>query len=346
MSSTQRIHPVFVGTTQSEQFGESSHTEEFAPQGSILLGDSVAVLRLRSQIQHIAPHYRTALIRGEAGTGKQLVARAIHAFSPGASRPFVIGNTSALAASIAANSRPGQPHPTAAGSLLESAHGGTLFLDGIGELPSALQSALFRFLRACEERRAAPAQPGRASLRRPDTRILAASDRDLRTLAAIGQFHQELYAHLSAVEIVVPPLRQRIEDLPILAAWLLRRLAGRTGQNPKMLAESTLAQLQGRPWPNNLRELDRVLTQAAALADGALIEPRHLLALVGPTHSNPDASTAIKIERLHDVIQQHVLDVLTRCGGNKLRAAELLGISRSTLYRMLGSSAPADPLPE
>jgi DNA-binding NtrC family response regulator len=219
----------------------------------------------------------------------------------------------------------------------------------VGELPPDLQSALFRFIRACDERRAAPTQSSHATLRRPvsrpDTRILAASNCDLRTLVATGQFRHDLYARLSVVEIVVPPLRQRIEDIPALAAWLLRGLADRTGQKPRMLAESTLAQLQERLWPNNLRELDHVLTQAAAHADGTLIEPRHLLTLVEPAHLNSAASTSAKIERLHDVIQQHVLDILTRCGGNKLRAAELLGISRSTLYRMLESSA-LHPLPE
>jgi DNA-binding NtrC family response regulator len=100
-----------------------------------------------------------------------------------------------------------------------------------------------------------------------------------------------------------------------------------------------LAQLQERLWPNNLRELERVVAQAAALAEGAIVEPRHLLALVDPANASPASQPAIHIERLHDVIQQHVLAVLTRCGGNKLRAAELLGISRSTLYRMLDAGS-------
>jgi DNA-binding NtrC family response regulator len=230
---------------------------------------------------------------------------------------------------------------------LESASGGTLYLDGVGELPFALQASLFRFIRACEERRTVPVTSNGNTFRRPSPldnrltppRILAASDRDLRTLAAIGQFRQDLYARLSAVEILVPPLRQRIEDIPILSAWLLRRLAEKTGQSPKLLAEATLAQLQGQMWPNNLHELERVVSQAASLAEGAIIEPRHLLSLV---EAPPSAPAPIKIERLQDVIHNHVLDVLTRCGGNKLRAAELLGISRSTLYRMLDANSVND----
>jgi DNA-binding NtrC family response regulator len=310
----------------------------------VLMGDSVVIRRLRSQVQRIAPYFHTALIRGETGSGKQLVARAIHALSPGADGPFIVANASALAESIAngESSRPASS-PSAA-SLLNSANGGTLYLDSVGELPFTLQAALFRFVRACEERRNVPQPASRNDFRRSepariDTRILASSDRDLRVLAAIGQFRQDLYARLSAVEILVPPLRQRIEDIPTLAAWLLRRIADETGQAPKLLAQSTLIQLQDRLWPNNLRELERVVAQAAALAEGAVVEPRHLLALVEPASASPARPPIIHIERLHDVIQQHVLDVLTRCGGNKLRAAELLGISRSTLYRMLDAGS-------
>jgi DNA-binding NtrC family response regulator len=312
----------------------------------VLLGDSVAIRRLRSQIQRIAPYFRTALIRGEIGAGKQLVARAIHALSPSADGPFIVSNSYTIAESFANGEISRSTTTPSAASLLESASGGTLYLDSVGELPFALQAALFRFIRACEERRTAPANAGRNDFRRtpPSSldkrllppRILASSDRDLRTLAAIGQFRQDLYARLSAVEIFVPPLRQRIEDIPILAAWLLRRLAEQHGQSPKLLAEATLIQLQGRLWPNNLREMERAISQASALAEGAIIEPRHLLALV---EAPPPAPPPIKIERLQDVIQNHVLDVLTRCGGNKLRAAELLGISRSTLYRMLDTSS-------
>jgi DNA-binding NtrC family response regulator len=326
-------HLTFPGLTRSRNHDLPRSAVSDREVATILLGESAAVCQLRSQIQRVAPHLRTALIRGEIGAGKYLAARAIHALS-------------AIAASIPDAECSASPGATTADALIESAQGGTLYLFGIGRLSAAHQSELFRFIRSCDERRAGGAQASRAGSPRPDTRILAATDRDLRTLASIGQFRQDLYARLSVVEILVPPLRQRLEDIPLLAAWLLRRLSDRTGQPPKMLSESTLAQLQGRLWPNNLRELDRVLAQAAALADDVLIEPRHLLSLAEPAHYSSAATTAVKIERLHDVIQQHVLEVLTRCGGNKLRAAELLGISRSTLYRMLDSGSATTPLPE
>ena len=311
----------------------------------VLLGDSLAIRRLRSQIQRIAPYFRTALIRGETGSGKQLVARAIHALSPGADGPFIVANASALAESIAKGEPSHSASSPTAASLLElrpRRHPLPRQRRRASLHPAGRPLPLHPRLRGAPQppfRLPAAASSAAPGLSRIDTRILASSDRDLRVLAAIGQFRQDLYARLSAVEILVPPLRQRVEDIPILAAWLLRRIAGETGQGPKLLAKSTLAQLQDRLWPNNLRELERVVAQAAALAEGTIIEPRHLLALVEPAPAAPVRPPAIHIERLHNVIQQHVLDVLTRCGGNKLRAAELLGISRSTLYRMLDASS-------
>ena len=327
--------------SSSPSLASATQSNQCAP---VLLGDSLSIRRLRSQIQRIAPYFRTALLRGETGSGKQLVARAIHALSPTADGPFIVANASALAQSVTSGENSRSVSSPSAASLLESVHDGTLYIESVGELPFALQAALLRFIRVCEERRNVPQPAGRSEFRRTepariDTRILASTDRDLRVLAAIGQFRQDLYARLSAVEILVPPLRQRVEDIPVLAAWLLRRIADETGQAPKLLAKSTLVQLQERLWPNNLRELERVIAQAAALAEGAVVEPRHLLALVEPASAASPRPPAIHIERLHDVIQQHVLDVLTRCGGNKLRAAELLGISRSTLYRMLDASS-------
>jgi DNA-binding NtrC family response regulator len=322
-SESQDDEPVRAATAV---FGRDQHDP-------ILVGESAAIRRLRSQVERIAPYFRTALIRGEIGAGKQTVARSIHARSPGADGPFIVSNATSLAEAIACEAS----SPIAA-SLLDSANGGTLYLDGVGELPFALQAGLVRFIRACEDRRAA-SYAGRSDLPRPDTRIVTATHRDLRTLSAIGQFRQDLYVRLSVVEIFVPPLRQRVDDIPVLAAWLLRRLAERAGMPSKVLAQATLTQLQDRHWPNNLTELDRVVAQAAALAEGLTIEPRHLLSLVEPAAAHLPATPALKLERLQDVIQQHVLEVLTRCGGNKLRAAELLGISRSTLYRMLDANA-------
>jgi DNA-binding NtrC family response regulator len=304
---------------------------EIDSAGPVMLGESTEARRLRSQIQRVAPYFRIALLRGETGCGKEWAARAIHALSPGADGPFVVADAVAVAESVAGETmRAGR---RGAESPLESAEGGTLYLKGAGELPFGLQAALYQFLR--EHSHGISPTAGltrfdRSNWRRVDVRVVAASDCDLRTLAAIGQFRQDLYAHLSAVEILVPPLRQRVEDIPLMAEWMLRRLTEATGQVPKQLALETASRLQEHLWPENFRELKRVVCQAAALAEGGVIEPRHLMPLM-----EPKRMPEVRIERLHDMMERHVLDVLTRCGGNKLRAAELLGISRSTLYRML-----------
>jgi DNA-binding NtrC family response regulator len=311
------------------------------PGAPVLLGESAAVRRLRSQIRRIAPYFRTALIRGETGAGKELVARCLHAGSAAADGPFLAAQAEHLAGLFARGEATPAASMRSAELLLESACGGTLYMKGVGDLSFGLQAGMLRFLRACEQRRIAPVRGTRAEPRTLAMRILAASERDLRSLAAIGQFRQDLYARLSAVEILVPPLRERTEDIPALAPWMLVRLAQAGSENATRLAGATIAQLQRAPWPGNLRQLESVLAQAAALADGESIEPRHLLALVEPGLA---VAPRVKTERLNDVIQRHVLEVLGRCGGNKLRAAEALGISRSTLYRMLDAQS-ASPLP-
>jgi DNA-binding NtrC family response regulator len=308
----------------------------------VLLGESMAVRHLRSQIQRIAPYFRIALVRGEVGVGKQQVARIIHESSPAKEGPFVVVH----AAQFSAELGEGVSLRTA-GSLLDRTEGGTLFLTCMGELTFAQQSALLQFLQNSWERRGASSSAGRRGLERRDprlaqirnagTRILVASDRDLRTLSAVGHFRQDLYAQISPVEILVPPLRQRVEDIPALATSLLHWLAQQTGQSSKLFSDATLQRLKERRWPNNLRDLECVVAQAAALAEGGLIEPRHLLVSTEPVAAG--VVDPPQIDRLHDVVQRHVLDVLTRCNGNKLRAAEMLGISRSTLYRMLGANS-------
>jgi DNA-binding NtrC family response regulator len=333
----------FISAERFQPTIRQEHQE--LPGGPVLLGESAAVRRLRSQIRRIAPYFRTALICGEPGAGKELVARCLHAGSPGGDGPFIVAQAAVLAEPLA-HGEARSAAMRSAQSLLESAHGGTLCLMGVGELSFGQQAGVSRFLRACEQLRGATPGTGRVPSERVSSRarIVAVSDRDLRTLAAIGQFRQDLYTHLSAVEILVPPLRQRAEDIPAICEWLLWRLAQQTRQSPKLLAEATLLHLQKALWPNNLRELERVVCQAAALAEAASIEPRHLLTVVEPGFGGLAAASAVKSERLSDVIERHVLDVLGRCGGNKLRTAEALGISRSTLYRMLGAaSEPPSP---
>ncbi|SFS18478.1 two-component system, NtrC family, response regulator HydG [Granulicella pectinivorans] len=272
--------------------------------GPAVAGSSAAVARLRSQITRIAPYYRTALLTGPQGTAKVGIARMLHAFSPCAGGEFVACEATALAEAMLRED--GRAVLEAVGG---PAIGGTLFLDDVGEVPPALQGALLRIWAA-----------------RRRIRVVAATHRDLRTMGITGQFRPDLAQRLMGVEIAAPPLHARPEDLEAVIQEVLRG-AGLT------LSDEALERMKAHTWPGDIAELEKALWDAARTADGApVMEAAHLPVLL---EANDGPDPAGSMERLEDVVQQHVLGVLTRCGGNKLRAAEVLGISRSTLYRML-----------
>jgi DNA-binding NtrC family response regulator len=278
-----------------------------------LSGDGIAMRRLRSQLQRIAPYFRVALITGEAGTGKESSARELHARSTGAGGPFLVCRAEAFAECLATPSR--------SAALLQATHRGTLFLEDLDEISPIQQCRLLHHLQ----------QQAALGSQRCDLRIIGASGRELRTLAATGQFREELYRRIAAVEIILTPLRNRPEDIAELAEYLLQRTpgAGAMSSEAKVL-------LERYSWPGNIRELRDTLQQAMMLAEGGPLETWHLPSLA-PLEKTPEHSP--RLERLQDVVQRHVLEVLTRCSGNKLRASEALGISRSTLYRMLDACA-------
>ena len=280
-----------------------------------LAGDGPAIQKVRSQLLRIAPYVRVALIVGESGSGKQVVARALHERSAGAHGPLIVHDARRFVEGLLTDG-----HSV---SALREAHGGTLFLQHLCELPVALQSRLLRTLRLHEEHRS----------QRCDLRIIGSSRRDLRTLAATGQFHEELYRRVAAVEITLQPLRKRLADLPFIVEAMMPHLGSGIG-----LTTEALTSLQQHAWPGNLRELQRVLEQAAARAEAGVIASHDLHLLCDP-ETKPTVASGQRLERLQDVVQRHVLEVLTHCSGNKLRASEVLGISRSTLYRMLDTGA-------
>ena len=310
-------------------------TNESAPA---LLGQSALVRRLRTQIGRIAPYLRTALIVGEPGCGKSQIARALHDAGPQANGPFV-----ACSAVTFAEALFGERSAEDAASLLDSARGGTLYLRGVDELAYPLQGTLQRFLAGRESTRMGLPVAGRAAQphrEAAEVRIIAGSRRDLRTLSSVGQFRTELYGKLSALELRVPALRERTEDIGEIAGALLEHTSLRTGSGRRVLAASALEALKTREWAGNLRELEHALEDGAAQAPGAVVEAEHLPPPGSSVEGAAHAASPSKMpadERLDIVVQRHVLQVLTRCRGNKLRAAELLGLSRSTLYRMLDS---------
>jgi len=293
-----------------------------------MIGSSAAMKRLRLQVRRIGPHFRAVLVRGEAGTEKKLVARALHGGSPTAGSPFVVAHAATFADGVAecearmkVSSRP------------------TLFLDDVDEMSLTMQDRLLRKLKENE-----PAQSLDVS-RRTELRMVASTSEDLRVLVSTGRFRQELYQRLATVQIVLPPLRERMEDLQELARHFLRRIerldAPLGGKRVQEIADDAMERMQEYRWPGNVRELESVLRSSVLQSEGGVLECRHLPMLREANELGVSSAGETGSARLQDVVEQHVLRVLKDCGGNKLRAAEMLGISRSTLYRMLDAGVPA-----
>jgi DNA-binding NtrC family response regulator len=276
-----------------------------------LLGPSAAITRVREQLQRVGPHFRAALLTGERGCGAEAAARMLHAFSPLATAPLhILPQAEAETALSRA--------PDAAATLL-----GLCYLPQLERLTLTSQRALLRLLRL--------AGPGRL-------RVVGFSSSDLRALVATGNFSAELADLLQAVRVPLPTLRERRDDLPLLATHLVQRLALRQGRPAPILDAELLIALQAQDWPGNLRQLQRVLGSLLADPSRDKFHAADLERAVAENAVAAETATAReKLLKLDHVIQHHVRTVLLSCGGNKLRAAEVLGISRSTLYRMLES---------
>ena len=292
------------------------------------MGHSAAIKRLRVQIQRIAPHFRAVLVRGERGSGKELVARMLH------SARGMAGELSSCA--TRGRWKVGSERKTGLAALQNVRGKATLFLDGVDGLSLPAQDWLLRTL-GWED----SAPYSRRNLPVIEMRVIASTTDDLRTLAAAGRFRQELYQRLATVEIAVPPLRERMEDLSELAEYFLDRFGRLQGNHVPGIAPKAMQRLQEHPWPGNVRELKGAIRDAVFRSDGVLLREEDLTLLVQPPEEDCLATNAGASIRLQDVVERHVFGVLKGCGGNKLRAAEMLGISRSTLYRMLetGNSA-------
>ena len=282
-----------------------------------IVGDSAAMKRLRLQVRRMGPHFRAVLIHGERGTGKERVARALHQESVRTDEPFIVaavGNRISY--------------------LMKMARGGTLFFKGIDEMPLETQDELLEALRRQEW-----SQEGLAAPQRLGTRMIASVRQDLRGLVASGRFRQELHQRIAMVQIGVPALRERMEDLPALTMHFLAGFE-RQYRQTITIAKSAMELLQAHCWPGNVQELKSVLQDAVVKNRGGVIESWEIIFSSSAEKSGAQAGeTLTKTARLQEVVDRHVLRVLNDCAGNKLRAAELLGISRSTLYRMLDSQS-------
>jgi transcriptional regulator with PAS, ATPase and Fis domain len=310
------------------------------------IGTSPAVMEVKRQARRVAGTDSTVLLLGETGTGKELMAQAIHAGGHRAASPFVGVNIAAVPDSlleaeffgVAPGAYTGADRKGRAGKF-KLADGGTLFLDEIGDMPLALQAKLLRVL---QEQEVEPLGSNRVE--RIDVRMIAATSRDLPAMVAAGTFRADLYYRLAVLPIRLPPLRERLGDLDALADHLLEDIALRTGLSaPKSLTAEALELLAVQSWPGNIRELRNVLEQACLLSDELVLAPAHLKALTATPAAHQAAPAAFTPERqkpLHHAVAeleaQAIRDALKATNGNKLAAARLLGIARATLYEKLG----------
>jgi DNA-binding NtrC family response regulator len=284
------------------------------PQSSTadkITGESEPIRRLRLQIQRIGPHFRTVLVRGEIGTGKELVARALHNTSTEPKGPFLVCHAAALEDAAADGTAQDWLH-----NLMDATQQGTLFLDGIEDMPTAVQA---RFVSTWKKR--------------TTQRLITSTSADLRCLVASGAFRQDLYHRLATLEITVAPLRERTEDIAPLAQMFLERFSKLYGRPVHAIAQPAMTRLLEHDWPGNIRELENVIRNGVLQCEGQTLQVENLTSL--RELKEQTERMPVRPARLNEVIDRHVQYVLHACGGNKVKAAELLGISRSTLYRML-----------
>ena len=300
-----------------------------------LIGQSPEMVVIYRLVARVAALDTTVLIQGETGTGKELVARAIHYASPRAERPFVAIDCAALPETLFESELFGHERGAFTGAvgsrrgLLETAEGSTCFLDEIGDLPLGLQAKLLRVLQERVLRRVGGNEPIPVNLR-----LIAATNRDLRKRVEDGTFREDLYYRLNGVTIMMPPLRERGADIPLLAHDFMQRYATAAGKPLEGFAPEALALLSSYRWPGNVRELEHAIERAVALARSAVLLPEDL-----PPEIRSETARAPELPAprmtLDEVKRWYVASVLEETGGNKVRAADLLGIDRRTLYRIL-----------
>jgi two-component system, NtrC family, response regulator HydG len=303
-----------------------------------MIGRAPAMQQLFALIERLAPHIRTALITGETGTGKELVARALVRSGPRHDKPFVTINCSAVVETLFESELFGHVRGAFTGAtndkagLFESADGGTLFLDEIGELPLALQAKLLRVLESGEVQRV-----GSIHGRQVDVHLLAATNRDLLAEVDAGRFRADLFYRLNVVELRVPPLRDRRTDIPYLTAALVRQTAERIAKPVAGLTPAAEQALAEGDWPGNVRELRNVIERACILADGEFITDRELTGMAGVLTSSDHDAASVEPEdvTLSALERQRIVNILERVKGNKSAAARLLGLTRWTLYRRM-----------
>lgn len=301
-----------------------------------IVGRSPAMIQVFELARKIARHYANVLITGPTGAGKEPVARALHQLSPVAQERFAVCNCSALVDTLLESQLFGHIRGSFTGAtdtrpgLFEYASGGTVFLDEIGETSLVMQAKLLRVIQNREIQRV-----GSPEVRRVNVRIIAATNRDLRAEVLAGHFREDLFYRLSSIEIRVPGLESRREDIPILVQHFLKKYGQAYGKQFQGLTQRAQVALLQHDWPGNVRELENAISSAAISASGGFIDVDDLPGHLQKPLRRQSASMNWETLRLDEVRRVHIERVLERCNGNRVRAAQTLGIGRTSLYRFL-----------
>jgi DNA-binding NtrC family response regulator len=295
-----------------------------------MIGSSAAMVEIYKTASRVAPTDATVLIVGETGTGKELVARMVHRFSPRASQPFVPVDCASIAPTLLESELFGTLKGAYTGAdrdrmgVFEAANRGTVLLDEIGDIELNFQVKLLRFL---QEREIRPVGASRS--KQVDVRVLAATNRDLQKMVEEGKFREDLWFRLNVVRIVIPPLRERRGDVPLLARAFLNKYNSRYQREVRLL-ESGMKALQEYTWPGNVRQLQHLMERLTILAPNDRIDDDAVLGALSVMESREHP-----VETLAEAEEEQIRRVLVATGGNKSRAAQILGIERKTLYRKL-----------
>jgi two-component system response regulator HydG len=325
----------------------SAHTEALESDaarahGGLLVGDSEPVQRLVSQVRKAAATSATVLVRGESGTGKELVARMLHQFSPRKDGPFIVVHCAALAETLLESELFGHERGAFTGAIkrklgrFELADGGTLFLDEIGEIPASVQTKLLRVLQEKEIQRV-----GGEETLKVDVRVVSATHRDLQAEVKAGRFREDLYYRLHIVPLLLPPLRERPEDIATLARHFVARHGPRVNKRVRGLEDSALRALARYAWPGNVRELENVIEQSLVFAEGETLAETDLPAHLAQPSPRADAGLPVLTgdrplpDILEDLERQLIARAYEKAGGVKTETARLLGIKTSALYYKL-----------